>query len=208
MSSSGFVVCALCVKRDAIRLEDQGPVIELASCTGCGACAAVCKNKTLKIPNYTQKALLSEIQGLLEDTDEEVAIIGFFGDNISYTAADNAGTARLHYPTNMEIVRTPSTAILDIELLLKTLGNGADGIIISEVEESHEAELAGKLVEDTRKTLKELGIEQERINFQPMVLPIFKILPKFITDFTQKVKSIGKIEQEKKKTYWVSNLVI
>jgi heterodisulfide reductase subunit A len=193
--------CGQCVEiceKDAIRLEDTGPVIELASCTGCGACVAICKNHSLKIPNYTREAILGEVQGLLEDTGEEIALIGFFDDNISYTAADNAGTARLHYPTNMRVVRTPSTALLDIKILLKTLGSGADGVMISEVEESHEAELAEKLIEETRKILQELGIEQERVMLQPMVLPIFKMLPKFISDFTQKIRSLGKIPLEKR----------
>jgi heterodisulfide reductase subunit A len=193
--------CGLCLEvceRDAIKLDDKGPVIELASCNGCGACVAVCTNEGLKLPNFTREALLSEVQGLLENTEEEIAIIGFFDDNISYTAADNAGTARLHYPTNMKIVRTPSTALLDKELILKTIGSGADGVMISEVEESHEAELAEKLVKEVKEELEELGIEKTRILFQPMVLPIFKILPKFITDFTEKIKVMGKIPEEKR----------
>jgi coenzyme F420-reducing hydrogenase delta subunit len=70
--------------------------------------------------------------------------------------------------------------------------------MISEVEESHEAELAEKLIEETRKILQELGIEQERVMLQPMVLPIFKMLPKFISDFTQKIRSFGKIPLEKR----------
>ena len=125
-------------------------------------------------------------------------MIGFFDDTISYTAADNAGTARLHYPTNMKIVRTPSTALLDKEIILKTLGHGADGIMISETEESHEAELAEKLVEEVKKELKVLNIEPDRVMFQPMVLPIFKILPKFISDYTTKIKRMGKIPEDKR----------
>ncbi len=193
--------CGLCIdacNRNAINLENEGPVIELVSCNGCGACVAVCEKGSLLLPNYTKKAILGELEGILEDVSDEVTIIGFFDDNISYTAADNAGTARMHYPTNMKIVRTPSTAILDTDIVLKTLGKGADGVMISEVEESHEAELAETLVANVKENLKEKGIEPERVMFQPMVLPIFKVLPKFITDFTAKVQSLGKIPEEKR----------
>ena len=191
--------CGLCVdacERDAIKLEGDGPIIELASCNGCGACVSVCENHNLILPNYTREALLGEVQGLLEDTAKETAIIGFFDDYISYTAADNAGTARLHYPTNVRIVRTPSTAILDKQLIMETFGKGADGIIISEVEESYEAELAEKLTKKAKKELDKYGIEPDRIMFQPMVLPIFKVLPKFISEFTEKIDSMGKIKSE------------
>jgi hypothetical protein len=33
-----------------------------------------------------------------------------------------------------------------------------------------------------------------------MVLPIFKVLPKFITDFVEKVKGLGKIPEDKRKS--------
>jgi heterodisulfide reductase subunit A len=194
--------CGLCLEvcnRDAIKIDEEGPEIELVSCNGCGACVAVCKPESIQIPNYSRNAILGEVQGLLEDSDEEVTLIGFFDDVISYTAADNAGTARLHYPTNMKIVRTPSTALLDRNIILQTLGLGADGIMISETEESHEAELAEKLVEELKKELTTHGVEPERIMFQPMVLPIFKVLPKFISDYTAKIKKLGKIPEEKRK---------
>jgi heterodisulfide reductase subunit A len=184
--------------KDAIKIQEEGPIVEVVSCDGCGACVAVCQQNTIQIPNYTKKAILGEVQGLLEETEDDVALIGFFDDNISYTAADNAGTARIYYPPNMRIVRTPSTALLDKEIILKSLGHGADGIMISETEESHEAELAEKLVEVVKEELKALNIESERIMFQPMVLPIFKVLPKFISDYTTKIKQLGKIPEVKR----------
>jgi heterodisulfide reductase subunit A len=194
--------CGLCVEacdRDAVKLGEDGPVIDLISCNGCGACVAACEKGSLILPNYTKSAILGEVGGLLDDVGDDIAVIGFFDDTISYTAADNAGTARMHYPTNMRIVRTPSTAILDVETVMKTLGKGADGVMICDVEDSHEAKLAEKLVEEARKILSEKDIEPERVIFQPMVLPIFKVLPKFITDFTIKIKSLGKIPPNKRK---------
>lgn len=190
--------CGVCVEacpRNAISVEGETPVIDMVSCNGCGACVSACPKGTLLLPNYTKEAILEEVGGLVEGA-EDVVVIGFFDDNISYTAADNAGTARLHYPTNMKIVRTPSTAVLDKEIILKTLGLGADGVMIWEVEESHEAELAEKLVEEVKEELAGMGIEPERVTFRPMVLPIFKVLPKFITDFVKQTKKLGKISGE------------
>jgi coenzyme F420-reducing hydrogenase delta subunit len=138
------------------------------------------------------------VKGVMAGTESDVAILGFFDDNISYTAADNAGTARLHYPTNARIVRVPSTAILSSELILQSLGSGADGIMICEVEESHAAELAEKLVNEVQSKLEEVGLQKERVMFQPMVLPIFKMLPEFITSYTDKIRKLGKIPAEKR----------
>ena len=133
------------------------------------------------------------------DGDDDIALVGFFDDKISYTAADNAGTARLSHPTNMKIVRTPSTALLTKEVLLKTLGHGADGVMVWESEETPEAAISEKLVEEVKSELKEIGVEEERVNFRPMVLPIFKVLPKFIFDYESEIKKLGKIPEEKRK---------
>ena len=194
--------CGLCVEvcaTDAIRLENEGPTVDSVSCNGCGACVAICSREGLLLPNYTKQALVEEVKGLVEDAGDKIAVVGFFDDNISYTAADNAGTARLHYPTNMKIVRTPSTALLDRDVVLKALGNGADGIMIMDIEESHAAELSEKLVEKLRKELTELDVEPKRVMFKPMVLPIFKVLPKFIEEYVNKIENLGKVPEEKRR---------
>jgi heterodisulfide reductase subunit A len=194
--------CGMCVEvcgTGAIKLEDSGPVVDPVSCNGCGACVAVCSRGGLLLPNYTKRALVEEVKGLVEDAGDEVVVVGFFDDNISYTAADNAGTARLHYPTNMRIVRTPSTALLDRDVVLKALGNGADGVMIMDIEESHAAELSERLVERLREELPGLGVEPGRVMFRPMVLPIFKVLPKFIEEYVAEIEKLGKIPEEKRR---------
>jgi len=194
-------LCGKCVEacsRGAVSLDGSEPIFDQMSCNGCGACVSACGRECLTIPNYTFEGLISEVQGLLSGTEGDVAVIGFFDDNISYTAADNAGTARLHYPTNVKIVRMPSTALLNKDTMLKTLSLGADGILVCEIENSHEAGLAERLVEEVREKLKTTGIEPERIRFQPMVLPIFKMLPKFMTDYIEQIKKLGKMTPERR----------
>jgi len=193
--------CGLCVEvcpRGAVSVKGFSPVIDLVSCNGCGACVSACSTGVLRLPNYTREAILEEVRGLVEGAKDEVVVIGFYDDNISYTAADNAGTARIHSPTNMRIIRTPSTAILDRDTILKSLGYGADGIMICEVEGSHEEKLAEKLVDEVRGELERLGLEPERVYLKPMVLPIFKVLPQFIDDFTDTIGKLGKIPEDKR----------
>jgi heterodisulfide reductase subunit A len=190
--------CAGACVRGALTMGGEGPVLDAVSCNGCGVCVPVCPKGSLRIPNNSGGALLEEARGLLSGTEGDVAVLGFFDDNISYTAADNAGTARLHYPPNIRILRMPSTALLSKETILKVMGLGADGVLICEVEESYEAELAAKLVAEVGEALKSLGVEPGRVRLQPMVLPIFKMLPKFVSDFTEQVKRMGKLSPEKR----------
>jgi heterodisulfide reductase subunit A len=195
-------LCGACVgacAKGALTMEAEGPVLDPMSCNGCGACIPVCPKRSLRMPNNSGDTLLEEAKGLLSGTEGDVVVLGFFDDNISYTAADNAGTARLHYPTNIRILRMPSTALLSKDTILKAMGLGADGVLICEVEASHEAELAVRLVTEVAETLKSIGVEPGRIRLQPMVLPIFRMLPKFVSDFTDQVKKMGKLSPEKRR---------
>jgi len=193
--------CGACIEvcpTNAISFKGSNLEIDLVSCNGCGACVSNCSKGVLRLPNYTSEVILEEVKGLLEDIDDEVALIGFFEDNICYTAADNAGTARIQSPTNFRIIRTPSTAMLSKDIIIKTLALGADGIMICEVEESHEEEIAKKLVEEVKVELLKIGVEPERVHLRPMVLPIFKVLPNFISDYTETIKRLGRIPEEKR----------
>ena len=183
---------------NAVTLSSGKPVIDVFSCTGCGACIAACPRNALELAHYTRIQLEEELRGLLGRDSEEFTVVGFFEDKISYTAADNAGTTRLSYPTNIRIVRVPSNALLDKKILLKALAYGADGVFLAESEAGNEIRLVEELVSSAKASLKEAGINPERIHLQPMLLPIFRMLPEFVSKFQQSVNRLGKVPQEER----------
>jgi heterodisulfide reductase subunit A len=186
-----------CIYR-ALSFEGGKLVVDPFSCVGCGACVAACPKSSLDLSHYRRKQLEEEMKGLLSRENSETVILGFFEDRICYTAADNAGTTRLSYPTNIRIVRVPSNALLDQKLILKALLYGADGIFICESEAGKELKIVEELVASTKALMSKKGIEAERIRFQSMVLPIFRVLPQYISDFQQTVNKLGKIPKEKR----------
>ncbi len=61
----------------------------------------------------------------------EPRIVAFVCNWCTYAGADLTGTSRIRYASNVRIVRFPCTGRIDFMLLLKALGEGADGIIVS-----------------------------------------------------------------------------
>ena len=58
-------------------------------------------------------------------------LVGFFCQWCSYMSADLAGINRLHYPSNLRIIRIPCTGRMDPQMILRAFLNGADGVMVS-----------------------------------------------------------------------------
>ena len=102
------------------------------------------------------------------DKQFEPVIVGFLCNWCSYRAADLAGTARLHYAPNMRPIRVMCSGRIDPTFVLKALREGADGVMIAGCHpgECHYAEGNLKALRRfslLRRTLKQLGVEEERV---------------------------------------------
>jgi F420-non-reducing hydrogenase iron-sulfur subunit len=66
-----------------------------------------------------------------QETDGfEPRIIAFLCNWCTYTGADLAGTSRLQYPPNVRIIRLMCSGGLDPVYVLKSVVEGADGVLI------------------------------------------------------------------------------
>ena len=185
---------AVCPAR-AISVGEM-PEIDQIACIGCGACVSECPTKVFELAHYTDWQLRQQIEGILEGEADEVRIIGFFGDILAYVAADSAGTARMEYPASIRVIRVPSAARTGRGEILTAFGKGADGVVLSDEEDGEVAHLVEKRLEALGPELDALGIGRDRVVFIPMLLPIYKVLPKMIETFDRKVASLGTLSPE------------
>ncbi len=63
--------------------------------------------------------------------DFEPRIIGFLCNWCSYAGADLAGTSRVQYPPNINVVRVMCSSRVNPLLVLKAFQKGADGVLIA-----------------------------------------------------------------------------
>jgi len=95
-------------------------------------------------------------------------IVAFCCDQSGYPAADMAGTLKLDFPRNVEIVRVPCAGRIETIYLLKALEKGADGVMIFGCFEENCQFLQGNLRAKGRlsyahRMLEEIGLEKERL---------------------------------------------
>jgi heterodisulfide reductase subunit A len=175
---------------------DEFPSVDTIACIGCGACVSECPEKVFELANYTDSQIDAEIRGLLDDASPDIRVIGFFGDVLAYVAADTAGTARLEYPSSIRIMRVPSAARIGRREILEAFADGADGVVLSDEEGGEIAHIVEARLKSLAPELDALGLGKDRVTFVPMLLPIYKVLPKYVDTFDKKIKQLGKVPKE------------
>jgi len=66
-----------------------------------------------------------------ENEGFEPIIVAFCCNWCSYAGADLAGVSRFQYPPNIRVIRVMCSGRVDPSFVLKSLNNGADGVIVT-----------------------------------------------------------------------------
>lgn len=63
--------------------------------------------------------------------NQHLDIIAYCCEHCAYAAADLAGGLRMQYPPAIKIIQLPCTGKVDTLMLLRTLEDGADGVMVA-----------------------------------------------------------------------------
>ncbi|MDR3553706.1 MAG: hydrogenase iron-sulfur subunit [Syntrophobacteraceae bacterium] len=123
-------------------------------------------------------------------------IVAFCCHYCAYTAADMAGSKRLHYPANVKIIRVPCTGKVSALHMMEALRKGADGVYVAGCLEGDCHFRTGntratKRVEYVKKLLDEIGIGGERVEMFSMSAGMGEIFAKTASEFTEKIRRLG-----------------
>lgn len=110
--------CEECFKCpfNAISLnESDRIVVDPLVCIGCGYCTELCQKGAIQIASFTKTQLKAEIEGELKEGD----LLGFVNSGIASLTCDNIGSSVLTYPSNVKLIKVPTSLVLDKDLLLQ-----------------------------------------------------------------------------------------
>ena len=123
-------------------------------------------------------------------------IVAFCCDQSGYPAADMAGTLKLDFPRNVEIVRVPCAGRIETIYLLKALEKGADGVMIFGCFEENCQFLRGNLRAKGRlsyahRMLEKIGLEKERLEICYLATNSGVKLAEALNRKTEQLKKLG-----------------
>jgi coenzyme F420-reducing hydrogenase delta subunit len=128
----------------------------------------------------------------------EPKIIAFCCQYCAYSAADMAGSMRLSYPPEVEIVLIPCTGRFDVILALRAFEKGADGVYAAGCLEGNCHFLDGNI--RARKRINYLKKELEAIGYDPLRIEMYNLSasqgPRFAeiaSEFTLRITELGPI---------------
>lgn len=196
---NGCGVCVPTCPTKAISMQADKAKIDPFQCTGCGACIPVCPKEAIDFRNSTTKQIVATLRGVLADKQtDEVRIVAFVDKNVGYTGMDFLGLDRTNYPENIRIVPVPSTAILGLRHLLHAFALGADGVLVIEGTQEIDEKFTKKRMIDMGRELAQYGIENMRVRYSYVPLPVYKKAAELFTMFADRIKKFGPLAEEKR----------
>ena len=102
--------------------------------------------------------------------EQDIKIIAFLCWKWGYGSADKAGTIRAQYPLSIRVVLVPCTGRIGSDMVMRSFGRGADGVMIvgwypKECDYETGNYVAYRQVEYLKEVLKSMGLSEERIMF-------------------------------------------
>lgn len=192
--------CLTCVRvcpHEAILFTNQ-PWADPVACAACGLCVAACPGKALELVGFTNAQIKARLESLLfrprNKNDFEPRLVMFGCQRSALIAMGNA--RRPHEPIDLAMAPVPCGGRIDDNLVLKTLGSGADGIIIAVCHEDNcrtqtGSLTAGRLVAHLKKILAKIGCEPERLTLVTLAPNMGVEFSREVLRFRAEMKELG-----------------
>lgn len=128
--------------------------------------------------------------------DFEPRIVGFLCNWCAYTGADLAGTSRLKYAPNVDIVRVMCSGRVAPTFILKAFQLGADGVLVcgchpGDCHYSKGNYKAARTIAILMKLLAQFGIEPERLRLEWITASEGERFASVVNEITVKIRKLG-----------------
>lgn len=131
-----------------------------------------------------------------DSEDFEPKIVAFCCHYCAYNAADLAGSKRLLYPKNVNIIRIPCSGKIDVIYLMQAFEHGADGVYVAgcEVGDCHFKKgniHARQRVRYAKELLDEIGFGGERLEMYYVPASMGQRFADVAQEMTEKIRKMG-----------------
>jgi coenzyme F420-reducing hydrogenase delta subunit/Pyruvate/2-oxoacid:ferredoxin oxidoreductase delta subunit len=180
----------------AISLNTR-PKITAEACETCGICAAECPREAIRIPGLERRELLARVAaGRPAGAGGSPYIVAFCCRRSAGVAAREALCGRRLWEAAINVIEVPCAGSLPPELMLSSLGTGADGVLVLTCHEDncHSRQgnrFARMRAEQAAAFLRSSGAPEQRLAFKTLAANMGKEFVDITTDFSRALRALG-----------------
>jgi quinone-modifying oxidoreductase subunit QmoB len=186
----------------ALDEDDKGtPLPNPMRCRRCGVCFGACPERIISFKNYTVNMISQSIKSIFmpDEFEEKPRILAFVCENDALPALDMAGMMRKQYNAMIRFITLRCLGSMNSVWVGDALASGFDGVMLLGCKKGDDyqchfirgSELAEYRMGNVKEKLKQLVLEEERVELHDVSISEYEKLPKIFDDFLETIESVG-----------------
>jgi len=186
----------------AIDEDEKGtPRPNVLRCRRCGVCFGACPERIISFENYSVNMVSQMIKAIHvpDEFEEKPRILAFVCENDGIPSIDMAGALRLRYNAMARIIPLRCLGSMNAVWVSDALSSGFDGVLLIGCKSGDDyqchfvrgSELAASRMGNVREKLKQLALEEERVEIHEVDISDCRRIPKIMNDFLEVIETVG-----------------
>jgi quinone-modifying oxidoreductase subunit QmoB len=181
--------------------ERRFPVFNESRCRRCGTCMGACPVRVISFENYSVDTVGAQIKAvdMPDEFSEKPRILVLACENDAYPALDMAGFARQRYSAFVRVIPVRCLGSVNAIWITDALNSGYDGVMLMGCKKGDDyqchfvkgSELAHYRMGKIDDTLKQLGLEPERVETHEVAITDSRRVARLIDDYAAVIGKIG-----------------
>jgi len=181
--------------------EKRFPVFNEERCRRCGTCMGACPVRVISFENYSCDTVGMQVKAVNvpEEDEEKPRILILACENDAYPALDMAGLQRITYSAYVRAIPVRCLGSVNTIWITDALNAGYDGVMMMGCKKGDDyqchfvkgSEMAFYRMSKIGDTLKQLGLEPERVQTQEVAITDNARVAKLINDYVAQLIEMG-----------------
>ncbi|MBK6402120.1 MAG: hydrogenase iron-sulfur subunit [Rhodocyclaceae bacterium] len=181
--------------------EKRFPLFNEERCRRCGTCMGACPVRVISFENYSCDTVGSQVKAVNvpDEFEEKPRILILACENDAYPALDMAGIQRITYSAFVRAIPVRCLGSVNTIWITDALNSGYDGVMMMGCKKGDDyqchfvkgSEMAHYRMSKIGDTLKQLGLEPERVQTQEVAITDNARVARLINEYVEQINEIG-----------------
>ncbi|MEW6165212.1 MAG: hydrogenase iron-sulfur subunit [Pseudomonadota bacterium] len=181
--------------------EKRFPVFNEERCRRCGTCMGACPVRVISFENYSCDTVGMQVKAVNvpDEFEEKPRILILACENDAYPALDMAGVQRMTYSAFVRAIPVRCLGSVNTIWITDALNSGYDGVMMMGCKKGDDyqchfvkgSEMAYYRMSKIGDTLKQLGLEEERVQTQEVAITDNARVVKLINEYVEQLNEMG-----------------